>query len=351
MVSPQFLDINSVLLIDGNNLLIRILYSRNTGNILLSPSELIESCAQIFLHQIILCVKKYSCNRVYVAFDNGGSLRKKAIFDEYKANRKIHATTSAISSGQTSSDPNLKLFSDLKEVTIKLCRSFNLPIFMEFGIEADDFIGIATEQLTMLGKQVIILSNDSDFLQLVAKSKVVCSIPYKKIDVSKENFTEFFSECTKSKGVNIVAGEYLFYKALVGDTSDNIDGIDRIGYKTLSKLMAEQLQSSSEEDRYLYLKDSLAYIEKLSENNTTKLEKLIHTNIDKIKRNYKLIELSSRYISANAIHMTLQKLMEVSQSPNRKDVLTEYRKIFNSSAPLELVINTVFSLKSTYSQS
>ena len=68
MVNPAFSSEKSILLVDGNNLLIRILYAKNKGNNLLTPRELIESCALIFMHQITICTKKYSCSRLYIAF-------------------------------------------------------------------------------------------------------------------------------------------------------------------------------------------------------------------------------------------------------------------------------------------
>lgn len=346
MVSPKFVDTNSVLLVDGTNLLIRIMHSKNSGNNLLTQPEMIETCAQIFIHQIVLCVKKYSCTRLCIAFDQGGSLRKKAIFEEYKQNRVIQASTSGYPS--QSSEPSLQFFAALKEATISLCRLFNLSVFTEFGIEADDMIGIATEQLSILGKQVVILSNDSDFLQLVKHPKVVCSIPYKKMDVCRDNFTGYFSECSKSKGVNIVASEYLFYKSLVGDTSDNINGLPGIGYKKLYKIMDEQLAAATQEERNLYLTDSLGYIKLLAQRNASKLEKLMAENLPLLERNYKLIELSSTYISANTVNLTLKKLMEREEFPSRKVVISDYRKIFGIPANLEFVINSLFSLRTIY---
>lgn len=344
MVNPKFVGERSVILVDGNNLLIRILFAKNKGNNLLTPAELIESCAHIFMHQLSICAKKYSCDRMYVTFDNGGSLRKKALFDEYKGNRQFQASSGAMAAFN---EPNTTLFAELKQVVLKLCDIFHIPVFTEYGIEADDFIGIACEELKKLGKKIVILSNDSDFLQLLTDSNVVCSIPYRKIDVTKDTFPAFFSDLSKSRGVTISSGEYLFYKALIGDVSDNIDGIDRLGYKTLFKLMNEQLKTESEEVISLYMKDTLAYAELLASRNDSILEKKIAANIDLIRRNYKLIELSSRYITGTVVHLTLKKLTEVQEAPSRREVFNEVKAILGTSN-LEFTVNTLFSLKSTY---
>lgn len=345
MVSPKFLDTKSVLLVDGNNLLLRILFSKNKGNSLQTNSELIQDCAMIFMHQITSQVRKYSCDRVYVAFDCGGSLRKKAIFDSYKQNREFQATSGT---SAAFNDPDTSLFVELKAKTIALCRIFNLPVFHEYGIEADDMIGLAVEEFSKLGKTTVVLSNDSDFLQLLNYGSVVCSIPYKKADVTKDEFTAYFSECSKSKGIMISCSEYLFYKTLVGDTSDNIDGIKGIGYKTLHKLMEEQLKTDTQEARDMYMKDPINYVDYLATQNTSKLEKLVSSNLDKIKRNFKLIELSSKFASSHTIQLTLKKIQEVYEAPSRKTVMHEFHSLFPGTPHIEFIFNTLFALKHVY---
>jgi 5'-3' exonuclease len=238
---------------------------------------------------------------------------------------------------------------DLKEKVIQLCQLFSLPVFHEYGIEADDMIGVATEELVKLGKHVVILSNDSDFLQLLNSGNVTCCVPYKKADVARDNFTAFFSELTKSKGVNITCSEYLFYKALVGDTSDNIDGIPKIGFKTLHKLMETQLGLETADTRTLYMEDTLEYVKHLANANTTKLEKLVRSNLDLILRNYRLIELSERYASTNTIRLTLSKLMEKHVAPNKKTVIKDFHSIFPGHPHIEFVLNTIASFGPLYS--
>ena len=346
MVSPKFLDTKNVLVVDGHNLLIRILFSKNKGNIVISQPELIRECCLIFIHQVIICVKKYSCERAYVAFDNGGSIRKKKLFEEYKQNRPGAGTNY----GQVTAfnDSSTDLFAELKAKAIDLCKIFNLPVFHEYGIEADDFIAILTNQFNSIGKQVILLSNDSDFLQLVKMPSVICSIPYNKSEVSIDNFTTYFSSLTKSKGVNISSFEYVFYKTIVGDSSDNINGIKGIGYKTLHKLMLEQLPLETKETIKMYIENSLDYVNLLSTRNTTKIEKLVHENLDLIIRNYKLIELSERYISPSTISLSIKKSMEVSETPDKKTVISEFNKLFPNSGMLDFVLNALFSFKVIY---
>lgn len=345
MVNASFSEEKNIILVDGNNLLMRILFAKNKGNNLLTPQELVAACSQIFMYQLTACVKKYACDRLYIAFDNGGSLRKKALFNEYKGNREFQATSGL---NAAFNEINTTLFAELKQTIIKLCDIFHLSVFNEYGIEADDYIGIACEELKKLGKKIIILSNDSDFLQLLIDSNVVCSIPYKKTDVTKDTFPAFFSSLTKTSGVTISSREYLFYKSLVGDSSDNINGIKGLGFKTLFKLMEEQFKIESTDAITTYMSDTLSYVDLiLSRPITTKLEKLVSNNSDLIRRNYKLIELSSRVITGNTIHLTLKKLMECHKAPNKKEVFLQVKELFGRNT-LEFSVNTLFNLKSTY---
>ena len=111
--------------------------------------------------------------------------------------------------------------------------------------------------------------------------------------------------------------------------------------------MKEQLPTETLTTINLYMADGLDYAKLLATRNTTKLEQLVHDNLDLIIRNYKLIELSERYISPNTISLTLKKLMEVPEIPDRKNVIVGFNKLFNSSGT-EFILNTLFSLKSVY---
>ena len=163
-----------------------------------------------------------------------------------------------------------------------------------------------------------------------------------------DTFPTYMASLPKTKGLAISSFEYLFYKTLVGDTSDNIDGIKGIGYKTLNKLMTAQLEHETKQDVSLYMNDTLDYVKLLAERNATKLEKLVHDNLDIITRNYKLIELSDRYISPKTVSLTLKKLMEIPEAPDRKKVIGDFHRLFSGPSATEFLLNTLFSLKPVY---
>ncbi len=354
MVNASLARTGPAVLVDGTNLLLRVVHSRFRDNSLLSERELAESCALIFLKLLTNEVKKYAASRLYLFFDSGGSSRKTSILSSYKTNRKVVASVSVgiMTPSYDSSDifANLLLLS--KELTLSLCRQFNLSIFMEPGIEADDAIGIVVEELAKLGKQVVVISNDSDFFQLLVYPSVICYVPYKSSEVTKNNFTQFFSSLSKSKGITIHPNEYLAYKAIVGDLSDNISGIPRIGYKTLNKKLSAQLESESSELVSLYLHDSLEYFKRISDRNTTEFDKLINANISLLIRNYSLIDLSSKSVSSHTCILAIKKLGEVYSKPSKLSLMTSLKPILSfhweSISPISFINNTLFSFSSIY---
>lgn len=338
-----FLDTNPALLVDGSNLLIRLLYARQAGSNLLTESELISSVADMFVHQLGLQVKNFNASSCYVIFDIGGSLRKQALYSDYKANRELAPIAGA---QMDTKDYLFSVYGKLRDSVVELCRVFNLPVYMETGIEADDIIGLMAEQLNSLGKHAVILSNDTDFLQLVANPNTSCYIPYKKILVNNKNFPDYFEDM---KGIKIHPTEYLFYKALVGDKGDNIPGIKRIGYKTLHKLK-EAYFTTDQTYLDLYDKDPISFINTVSSiNSTDKFLTLIKENQDVILRNYKLIDLSSAYSSAYIQNQSLKFLSSNTLSkPTFQQINTKYKDIFKSVPKFEFIIETLGKLSKCF---
>ena len=338
-----FLDTNPSLLVDASNLLIRLLYARQAGSNLLTESELISSVADMFIQQLGLQVKNFNASSCYIIFDIGGSLRKKALFPEYKANRELQP----ISGVQIDTkDYIFSVYGKLRDSVVELCRAFNLPVFMETGLEADDIIGLMAEQLNSLGKACVILSNDQDFLQLVANPNISCYVPYKKILINNKNFPTYFNDI---KGITIHPTETLFYKALVGDKGDNIPGINRIGYKTLHKAK-EAYFTADQTYLDLYDKDPISFINTVSSiSSTDKFINLIRENQDLILRNYKLIDLSSTYSSAYTLNQSLKFLSSNTLSkPTFQEINAKYKSIFKSVPKFEFIVETLGKLSKCF---
>jgi DNA polymerase-1 len=93
------------------------------------------------------------------------------------------------------------------------------------NIEADDVIGYLAKQVIKEDEGALILSSDKDFLQLVSDNIHVWN-PLKKQKIDKDKLKELY-------GVH--AENFIWYRVMDGDKSDNIDGVKGCGLKTLLK--------------------------------------------------------------------------------------------------------------------
>ena len=139
----------------------------------------------------------------------------------------------------------------------EVLKVFNVLIFEKEGFEADDLIGTiatcASNQILFQNKETsslfsdstiicsknhlietIILSNDSDMLQLVNFQTKACLLN----GGGKKNIL-YDEKLTKEKLQGLTPKQFLDFKALRGDPSDNIPGVTGVGEKTATKLILE----------------------------------------------------------------------------------------------------------------
>lgn len=143
----------------------------------------------------------------------GGSLLRKNLDANYKANR-----------------PEVpKDILDQLKVLPQLINAFKWPSFKKVGYEADDIIAQLAKDGTSLGYQVVIVSSDKDFCQLVSDQVSL-------FNISKD-------EMVTPQGVHVKYGVYphqfLDYLSIVGDTSDNVKGIQGVGPKGAMDLLVQ----------------------------------------------------------------------------------------------------------------
>lgn len=120
---------------------------------------------------------------------------------------------------------------------IERCKEFlgvfGIPIYALPGYEADDVIGALAKQAESAGLDVMILSGDLDTLQLVT--------PHVKLMTTRQGFqnTVVYDEAAIRERFGLRPDQMIEYKALKGDTTDNIAGVPGVGEKTAAKLVAE----------------------------------------------------------------------------------------------------------------
>ncbi len=150
-----------------------------------------------------------------VTFDVSHKTFRTAEYSEYKANREKMPDDMQIQMGW--------IYEGLK--------AFNIPIYQKEGFEADDVIGTISKKACELGHKVFILTGDQDAFQLVDNEGCV-----KVIIPSKGQLVEYDWEKVHEK-LGVYPAQVIDYKALRGDTSDNIPGVRGIGEKTAQRLL------------------------------------------------------------------------------------------------------------------
>jgi DNA polymerase-1 len=174
-----------------------------------------------------------------VAFDTGKTFRDK-LYPEYKATRA-------------------KMPDDLRP-QIKRIRqlmdAFHIPRLEVEGYEADDVLGSMARQAVAQGYGVKIITGDRDLLQLV-NERILVNLPGKSIAEARD-----YRPADVKDYLGVRPDQVIDYKALVGDTSDNIPGVTGIGEKTAITLL----------EKYGTLEELYAHLTDLSDSVRKKLE-------------------------------------------------------------------------------
>jgi DNA polymerase-1 len=116
----------------------------------------------------------------------------------------------------------------------QLLEAFGIPMYSLPGYEADDVIGALARQAEAKGLETIIVSGDLDPLQLVT--------PRIKLMTTRQGFqnTVIYDEEMIRQRYGLRPDQMVDFKALKGDTTDNIPGVPGVGDKTAAKLIAER---------------------------------------------------------------------------------------------------------------
>ncbi len=222
-VEQEGQDRNShIMVIDGLNLFIRVFSAIPSLN---DDGDHIGGVVG-FMRSLAAVIRMHKPTRCVVVFDGkGGSVKRRKIYSDYKANRAVRTRLNRHDE-----------FEDLEDEQASMRRQFNrmieylnlLPVNIMAidNIEADDAMAyIANEIYTKDSQKVTIVSTDRDFLQLVNHRIQVWSPVKKKMYTSE----------TLADEVGMHHKNYLMYRMFSGDKSDNIPGVDGVGLKTLIK--------------------------------------------------------------------------------------------------------------------
>ena len=178
-----------------------------------------------FLLDLKKIVERFKPNPIYIVWEGGGSVRRRAIYKDYKSHRRPERLNrfyeNDIPSTVSDRDNQIKILVKLLKLT-PVCQVY-VP-----DCEADDVIGYMS-RYHFKDALKIILSADKDYYQLISEGSIIYSPTWKKL-VQEDDVLERF-------GVHPV--NFSIAKAICGDDSDNIPGVDGVGFKTLAKRFPE----------------------------------------------------------------------------------------------------------------
>jgi DNA polymerase I len=158
-------------------------------------------------------LKDYDPERIAVVFDAPGKTFRDELFAEYKAHRP-----------PMPDDLRLQV-----EPLFSAVKGMGLPILREQGVEADDVIGTLACAAAGQNLSVLISTGDKDMAQLVSPHITL---------VNTMSNTVLDRAGVKNK-FDVWPEQIIDYLALVGDSSDNIPGIDKVGPKTAAKWLGQ----------------------------------------------------------------------------------------------------------------
>ena len=302
-----------VLIIDGLNTFIRSWTTNPTMN------EDGDHTGGVIgsLKSIGFQIREFNPTRCVVTFDGkGGSNSRKQIFEGYKSER-----------GKNRFRVNRQYqgMMDEEEEQVSMKRQFvwlndildYLPVktMIYDGIEADDVIAQIATQIKKEDEEVVIVSTDKDFLQLVSETVKVFSPTKKKLYNRQMVFDEY----------GLWPQNLLLFRTLDGDNSDNIPGVKGCGLKTALKAFPEL-----SEDRLISFEEFL----QLAEERVGKLKiyKDIVDNTELILRNKQLMQLSEPTISVS-------NKLKILDRYNEEDVQLEKMNFFKVGLKYKILQN------------
>ena len=208
---------NKLLILDGNSVLHRAYYAlpdwRNRSG---------EATAGVygFLSMMLKAMDDLKPTHVAVVFDNPEPTFRHSMYVGYQTNREKDRQISEDIWGQVEK---------LKTVMEKL----GIPVFCVAGFEADDLAGTLTTQAEKTKAEVILITGDKDYMQLV-NDKVHLYMPQKGLSdgaiIDRDKVRE---------KLGVEPEQVVSYKGLVGDSSDNYPGVTGIGPKTAITLLTK----------------------------------------------------------------------------------------------------------------
>ena len=214
LLEPQ--ESQLLILIDGHALVHRAHHAMRDPLTVQSTGETVSGVYG-FLNMFLRAIEEWKPTHCIVTFDVSAPTFRHEAFKEYKAQRPP-------------TPPELRAqFGRVKQ----FMEAFNVPVFEMAGYEADDILGTLGAQAEAQHLDTLILTGDSDILQLVSPSVRVL------LDSGRQRASAYDEARVQERYEGLGPKHVAEIKALEGDKSDNIPGLPGVGKKTAIRLLTE----------------------------------------------------------------------------------------------------------------
>lgn len=273
----------SSLLIDGTNLSI----IHFTANPSVDADGVPIGMVKGFLNSLIWLRRTLKPTKIIIFFDTkGGSSKRRELYSEYKEGRKPkevvgrHYKFSTTDMAEKNKEYQFSLLKNILEmlpVNVINCRGFESDDGIAYCIKHKDFFNL---------DYCYIVSCDKDFYQLISKDVNIYNPMSKKI-INEESVVNEFGIHPKN---------WLFYRSISGDKSDNVNGVKGVGPKTLLKIFP--LDSADHSFSYEDLDLLFESIDEIKNESNKKKVAQLYENKNVIERNWKLLSLHDPMLSS-----------------------------------------------------
>ena len=324
---------NSYVFIDGFNVFLRHFMVNETVN---AGGELVGGMVGFVkaLGNIISLLKP---ERVFVVWEQGGpSPRRKHIYSEYKANRATSKGLQEVYRSDGKVIPSSNTKNKIYQLQLLTKALGHLPVCQVYvqDTEADDVIAyLVKRKFQTLTNTKIVVSNDKDFYQLLEDSNVRIYDPAKKILIDQKYVMDHLGVSPR----NITLA-----RSVIGDNSDNLDGVPGIGFKTLSQRFPDFMRDDTDLNQ-----DWLIESSKQLMSNTKKPLKCfgdIISHKDIIDRNWRLMYLDTNCLASNQISKIDFKVENFQPTANK---LSFIKTFTGADIPLTQDLDYTFSAAKT----
>ncbi len=288
-------------IIDGNNICFRSFYALP---MLQNFDGVISNAVFGFANTLVKIIEEYQPEYIAVAFDKGKKTFRHQMYKEYKAQRR----------------PTPRELIAQLPLLKEMLDTMHIKYLELDDIEADDIIGVLANKFDT---DNIIVSADKDVLQLVKEGTKVYA-------PQKGGEAIVYDEAKLKEVMGLAPAQIIELKALMGDTSDNIKGVEGIGEKTALSLITKygdidgvyaniDLLTDKQKERLTKDKESAYFSKKLA---TIVTDYNIDSSLDDFRFDYPFGEKTLDFFKKYQFNSLLRKtgLFEVTGS---KEALEE----------------------------